>query len=195
MSWFKRRKGGRTEDTSWNSVDARDEALAELDRIDADGYLDPDEAVELGQKLRPLYEQERAKGALDQTWDERAYSTMDAVEQRAGDVDGQHYTAHVGELNRLRSSKDDDAALALLLKAITAAERQAKITGTYPAPAYTHRAAVIYRRRKDYESEIDAIVRWQKRCAPGQADGNVTGGKLAARLVKARELLEKSRHQ
>lgn len=102
----------------------------------------------------------------------------------AGLVRGRHYLEWVETLDQWRSEKRDDEALELLLEIIDATERAARMMNSSPPPGYTKRAAVIYRRRKDYAAEIAVIERylmWE----PGSE-------KLAGRLAKARELREGS---
>jgi hypothetical protein len=82
----------------------------------------------------------------------------------------------------------DDQALELVGALITAAEQEARVSGREPAPAYTERAAIIYRKRRDYLAEIAVIERWERACPPQRRGPGATQEKLAKRLVKAREL-------
>ena len=55
------------------------------------------------------------------------------------------------------------------------------------APWYYEQLAIIYRKMKNFQAEIDILERYKKQeKAPG-----IGPSKLAARLIKARELLEK----
>lgn len=182
MGWFKRKKPITTETS-------RQETLAELDRIDADGYLDPYEATELGGQIHPLIEIESNKEHFDPTWDARAYAVSDATENRASQVRGRHYTEWVPELDSMRTEGRDDEALEILLECIAAAERGARVMGRQPAPAYTTRAAIIYRRRKDYASEVAILERWKAACPPDRWN---EAGKIGLRLGKATALLDES---
>lgn len=113
----------------------------------------------------------------------------DALRKQAEQVDGRHFTEWVPVLDRLRAEKSDDEAMALLMKCIAATERGARFSGREPAPGYTHRAAVILRRRKDYRAEIDLIERWERACPPELRGPGATQDKLTERKRKARELL------
>ncbi|MDV6012307.1 hypothetical protein [Haloechinothrix sp. LS1_15] len=65
------------------------------------------------------------------------------------------------------------------------------MSGREPAPAYTHRAAVIYRRRKDYDAEIAIIERWCAACPPERRGPGATQQELLTRLERAKELRAK----
>lgn len=106
----------------------------------------------------------------------------------AGHVRGRHYVDWVPTLDQMRREKRDDEALALLHEIITAAEKVAAVVGREPAPGYTERAAVIYRRRKDYAAEIALIERWEAACPPENRGPGATQGRLAKRLAEARRL-------
>lgn len=125
---------------------------------------------------------------MDSSWDERAHQVHAAAAHRAGQYRGKHYTEWLPKLAELRTSGNDDAALTILKGCIAAAEREASIEGWPPAPAYTERAAVIYRRRKDYQSEVKVLRRWLKACPEGRDHHDI-----ADRLTKAEALLAKSK--
>jgi hypothetical protein len=82
-------------------------------------------------------------------------------------------------------------ALELLGALITAAEQEAEVSGREPAPAYTERAAIIHRKRRDYAAEIAVIERWAKACPPEKRGPGATQAKLLKRLERARELADK----
>jgi hypothetical protein len=113
--------------------------------------------------------------------------------RRAGTVRGHFYVDLVPELNRLRSEKNDDEGLKLLIEIIEAAERTAQIENRTPPPGYTERATVILRRRKRYADELDLIDRYEfqrQLYAAGDPydQGSTTWARLEKRRVKAREL-------
>ena len=85
-----------------------------------------------------------------------------------------------------------EEALQLLGALITAAEQEAEVSGREPAPAYTERAAIIHRKRRDYAAEIAVIERWERACPPEKRGPGATQAKLLKRLERARELAEKS---
>ena len=86
-----------------------------------------------------------------------------------------------------------EEALQLVEVLIEAAEQEAARSGREPAPAYTERAAIMLRRRKDYDAEIQVLERWEAFCPPERRGPGTTQQKLAARLVKARQLAAKTR--
>jgi len=96
------------------------------------------------------------------------------------------------ECAKLLNSQDrDDEVLGLLNALIAAAEQEASISGREPASAYTERAAIIYRKHKDYASEIAVLERWDRFCPPARRGPGANQAKLLQRLTKARELAAK----
>lgn len=89
------------------------------------------------------------------------------------------------------SQEEDALAIAELL--ITAAEQDAAMTGREPAPAYTERAAIIHRSRRDYAAEIAVIKRWQAACPASRRGPGSTQAKLKQRLATARDLQAKAK--
>lgn len=104
----------------------------------------------------------------------------------AGYVRGRHYTEWVPTLNEWRTAgaAKENEYLGLLLEIIDATERAASIKGLEPAPGYTKRAAIVYRRRRDYASELSILRRYEKACPPGR------GGGFSERIQKAESLLK-----
>lgn len=92
---------------------------------------------------------------------------------------------YVEELSRQGSN---DKALELVGALITAAEQESQISGQEPAPAYTWRAAIIYRKQRDYRAEIAVLERWEKACPPEKRGPGTTQEAFAKRLEKARAL-------
>lgn len=152
-----------------------------LTTYDPNADLSPGEAADLGAKLRAIHERNKRNDAIDG----RLYSLLRRLESEASCVRGRPYTEWVATLDELRSSGDDDTALPLLLECIEAAERAARVSGMEPAPGYTKRAAVIYRRRKDYAREIDVMERWESAAPPQYR------GAMAKRLAAAKSLRQK----
>ncbi|MEV0633355.1 hypothetical protein [Nonomuraea wenchangensis] len=99
-------------------------------------------------------------------------------------VDGRHYTEMIPLLDQYRTQKRDDDALALLARIFPAIEAQARILGVSPVPGYYERAAIIYRRKKDYAAEVAILERYATLCPPGFVHEG-----FATRLDKARQLL------
>jgi len=84
-----------------------------------------------------------------------------------------------------------ERALDLVYALIIVAEREAAANGREPAPAYTERAAILHRKRKEYEREVAVLERWEIACPPERRGPGALQPKLAQRLVKARELAKK----
>ncbi|WP_344411997.1 hypothetical protein [Amycolatopsis minnesotensis] len=85
----------------------------------------------------------------------------------------------------------DNKALPLVYALIVVAEREAKTSGREPAPAYTWRAAILHRKRKEYREEVAVLERWEAACPPERRGPGEMQPKLAQRLIKARELANK----
>ena len=139
------------------------------------------EAADLGAKLQAIHERNRRNNDIDG----RLYSILRRLQLEASFVRGKPCGDWIPTLNELRSSGDDDTALPLLLECIEAAERTARVTGMEPAPAFTRRAAVICRRRKDYAQEIRVLKRWEA-AAPRRYKGA-----MADRIAAAMKLRDK----
>lgn len=182
MGLFGRRKKQPRVERARQQKPSRDDPVASLlATYDPNTELSPGDAAELGAKLRTIHERNRRNGDIDA----RLYRMLRELESEAGSVRGRHYTEWVPTLDQLRSAGDDDHALALLLECIEAAERAALVSGMEPAPGYTKRAAVIYRRRKDYAREIEIMERWEAAAPPQYR------GAMIERLAAARTLQEK----
>jgi hypothetical protein len=183
VGWFRRRcptavrPGGGVE---------RSPTLAALTRErGANHQLTPDEASAVGGELRAAYDAGCARGQPEF----ELLGSLRRLGDEAAQVHGRHYVDWVPTLDWLRHEHRDDEALALLTEIIPAAEREARIIGREPAPGYTERAAIIYRRRGDYPAEVAVIERWQAACPPQQRGAGATQDRLAWRLARARELL------
>lgn len=97
---------------------------------------------------------------------------------------GRQYHEWVPTLDQLRSEGRDEEAIEILLGCRDAAERHAAAEGWgFPAPAYTRRLAIIYRRNKDYAREVEVLQRYLS-FGPEAA----THSGFVGRLAKAREL-------
>lgn len=181
MGPFGKRKARHGDQRSAGQGRVKDDRVAALlATYDPNAELSPDDAAELGAKIRAIHESNPDRGAFD-----GLYPMLRRLEEEAGSVHGRHYTEWVPKLDELRSSGDDDSAPALLLECIDAAERAVRVAGMEPAPGYTKRAAVIYRRRKDYAREIQVMERWEAAAPPRYR------GAMKERLAAARKLQEK----
>jgi hypothetical protein len=127
----------------------------------------------------------------------------------AGKVDDGHYTDSVEKAKSLKREGKNPEAIELLLKCVDATEKEAKSANSTPsvldekfafldkgrsesgwgvAPWYYEQLAILYRKEKQYQKEVEILERYEKQeKAPG-----VGPQKLAERLIKARELLKKN---
>ena len=126
--------------------------------------------------------------------------------KESGSENGNHYTDNVETINQLKRDEKYDEAIALLLKSVELTEKESKKANPKPildekfaflsegrtnvwgvAPWYYEQLAIIYRKQKKYAEEVSILERYEKQPkAPGAGPK-----KLAERLIKARELLEK----
>lgn len=165
-------------------------------RLAEDIARDPAEIEAFGAIARDWYRQARAAEKAD---------TLARVRQRAESIDLRRAIHNVARRSRsdvagmvfegifladwlryveqLTREKREDEALELAEALVTAAEQKAAVDRTEPAPAYTKRVAVMYRKRRDYASEIAVLERWMAACPRGRGNDDLT-----ARLAKAREL-------
>ena len=110
--------------------------------------------------------------------------------EHAGFVDGEHFTAYVEEVKRLKREKRHEEAIALLLKLIYATEAESRDPGGADrvAPWYYEQLAIIYRKERRFADEVAILERYEDQC-------NQLGrsaGRLAERLTKARAKNEKA---
>ncbi|MCL5736115.1 MAG: hypothetical protein M1274_11095 [Actinobacteria bacterium] len=151
--------------------------------------LQPDEAAELGAELRELWKSITTNLAVDRQID----PVLEALEERASQVRGRHYSEWMDTVDYLCGCGADDEALCLLLECVDAAQRASRVSGWAPAPLFTERAAGIYRRREDYAREVEVLERWAAAC-PSQrqkADVTPTQERMAKRLRAAKSLRAK----
>jgi len=179
FEWGKKRPSENRPPQRERSSD--DPVASLLATYDPNVELSPGEAADLGSKLRAIHERNKLNDAIDG----RLYSMLRRLESEASFVRGRPCGEWIPTLDELRSSGDEDTALPLLLECIEAAERAARVAGMEPAPAYTKRAAVIYRCRKDYAREIEVMERWESAALPQYQ------GAMAERLAAARKLRQK----
>jgi tetratricopeptide (TPR) repeat protein len=102
-------------------------------------------------------------------------------------VKGKHFTDYVDRVKQLIEEKNYPEAIELLLKLVNQTEKEAKKKGLGVAPWYYEQLAVIYRKEKRYNEEVEILERFEKQPkSPGSLPKV-----LAERLIKARELLNK----
>lgn len=78
-----------------------------------------------------------------------AHNAAAAARKEAGTVDGKHYTAHVPAVKTMRKAGHDDEAAGLLLRLISAIEREAALPlpDSFAVPPwYFDQLATIYRK-------------------------------------------------
>lgn len=97
---------------------------------------------------------------------------------------------YVEELSKA-AEPEASKALDLVYALIVVAEKEATISGREPAPAYTERAAILHRKRKEYSQEVAVLERWEKACPPERRGPGALQSKLAQRLTKAKDLANK----
>lgn len=104
--------------------------------------------------------------------------------ENAALVRGQSFEVLRPHIAEAKTSGDVTRALELLNECIDAAERQALVSCLRPTVWPTEQAAILFRKQKDYRSEIDVLERFLA------ADPSHEGTKgLRERLAKARSLI------
>jgi hypothetical protein len=139
---------------------------------------------------------------------DRKFMAQLAEIKSAGKVDDGHYTDSVEMIKALKREGRNSEVIELLLRCIDATEREAKSANSKPsvlderfsileegrseygwgvAPWYYEQLAILYRKEKQYQKEVEILERYEKQeKAPG-----VGPKKLADRLEKAKELAKK----
>ena len=104
---------------------------------------------------------------------------------------GGHYTDYVDRVKQLKAEKRNEEAIKLLLKLVAETEKESKKQGEGwgVAPWYYEQLAILYRKEKQYDSEVEILERYE--CQPKSPGAGPE--KLAERLIKARELRDKKR--
>jgi tetratricopeptide (TPR) repeat protein len=99
---------------------------------------------------------------------------------------GKHYTDYVEDVKALKRQGQYNEAIQLLLALIDAVELEARIKKWAIAPWYYEQLAILYRKQKDYQSEISILERFAlNKHAPG-----VKPQQILDRLTKARSLFD-----
>jgi hypothetical protein len=92
--------------------------------------------------------------------------------------------SRINEVERMIREGREEEAEATLLELVAAMEQEAQVRGGRVAPWHYERLAIIYRRRRDYASEVAILTRYY------QYEGAKEG--IQKRLDKARGLLAKA---
>jgi hypothetical protein len=102
-----------------------------------------------------------------------------------GSYKGLHFTCYVEDVKELKREGRLQEAEALLLELVKATEAESKKERLGVAPWYYEQLAIIYRKLKDYTSEVRILERYARhRHAPG-----VKPAVLEKRLQRAKSLL------
>ena len=121
-----------------------------------------------------------------QNWEEtqKEYEEQEERERQAAMVDGKPYYEHDEYAKELVREKRHDEAIALYLKIIEAAEKEAIVSkNIIPPSSYYMKLAIIYRKEKRYDDEVVILERCRDKC------GLFT--EVKERLEKAEELKNK----
>ena len=98
--------------------------------------------------------------------------------------EGGHYTEYVERVKQLRGENRNEEAKQLLLKLIDDVEKESKKKSWGVAPWYYEQLAIIYRKDKRYDEEVQILERYfEQDQAPGSGPD-----KLSNRLKKAKQL-------
>ena len=79
---------------------------------------------------------------------------------KAGLVDGKHYTDYVETVKELKRRDDLGKAETLLLRLIQAVEEEARTEGWIVAPWYYQQLAIIYRKQRATNKELEVLKRF-----------------------------------
>jgi hypothetical protein len=101
---------------------------------------------------------------------------------KAGFVDGRHYTAYVEDVRTLKRAGQVEKAITLLLRLVDATEAEAAANRWGVAPWYYEQLAIIYAKTKQVDAEVKILERYAAQPkAPGAGPS-----KLAERLARVR---------
>ena len=99
---------------------------------------------------------------------------------------GRHFTTYVNEVNGMIRDGREEEAESALLGLVKATEQEGELKGRGVASWYYERLAVIYRRRRDYRSEIAILERYREQ------QKNLIPEDIRKRLERARGLLARA---
>ncbi len=89
--------------------------------------------------------------------------------RKLGYLNGRHYTEYVKTVEHLIEQKEFDEVESLLRKLIEVIEQESHVTDCGVAPWYYEKLAVLYRKQKRVEDEIDILEHFaNQKHAPGE---------------------------
>lgn len=116
--------------------------------------------------------------------------------RNAGSFNGKHYTEYIEYLKQLKREQKHDEAIKLLLELVCAIEREARMADKlnwgapwFIAPGYYKQLAIIYRKEKRYDKEVEILERY---CDQTKAPG-ARVSELEQRLTIAKNLRDKQK--
>lgn len=116
--------------------------------------------------------------------------------RNAGSFNGKYYTEYIEYIKKLKRKRKHDEAIKLLLELVCAVEREARVaeklnrgTPWFIAPGYYEQLAIIYRKEKQYDKEIEILERY---CDQTKGPG-ARVLELEQRLIKAMKLRDKQK--
>ena len=125
-----------------------------------------------------------------------AYEHAEREIRNAGSFNGKHYTEYIECVKQLKRERKHEEAIKLLLEIVSAVEREARMAEKlnrgapwFIAPGYYKELAIIYRKEKHYDKEVEIIERY---CDHTKAPG-ARVSELEQRLIRAKELKDKQK--
>lgn len=116
-------------------------------------------------------------------------STKITFKNKAGYINGKHYTEYVDDIKELKRQNKLQEAENILLKIIEALKAEAKAEGShwFLAPGYFEQLAIIYRKQKSIEKErciLEQYLKLNKIDGKGETP-------LEVRYRKVKEMIKK----
>jgi hypothetical protein len=115
------------------------------------------------------------------------YQKQEMERIKAGSVDGKHFTRYIEDVKQLKKEKNHTEAISLLTKLVDATEKESSVSGSDIAPWYYEQLAIIYRKEKLINEEIEILERYEQKTKVLRDKPS----KLQSRLVKAKEIYAK----
>lgn len=112
------------------------------------------------------------------------YQKQEVERIKAGSVDGKHFTRYIEDVKQLKKEKNHIEAISLLTKLVDATEKEFLVSGSDIAPWYYEQLAIIYRKEKLINEEIEILERYEQKTKVLRDKPS----KLQSRLIKAKEI-------